>query len=76
MATYISPDHSHEMRQNLLFLREYAKRAIVEEDSSLTVLEDVKEAVVEEMWKTRQSLQLTERDLVVLMFKGVLPQCY
>jgi hypothetical protein len=74
MATYTPPDPRHEMQQNLLFLREYAKRSIVEEDPSLAVLADVKEAIIDEVWQTRESLKLTERDLVVLLLKGVLPQ--
>lgn len=75
MGTYTPPDPKHNMRQNVSFLREYAKRVIVEGDRSLTALEDVREALVEEVWKTAESFQLTERDLVMLLYKDVLPRC-
>ena len=73
MAAHKPPDPRHEMHQNLLFLREYAKKVLVEGDQSLTALEDVKEAIVEEVWKAGESYRLTERDLVMLLYKGVLP---
>ena len=76
MTTYTPQDLKHEMRQNLQFLREFARRAMVEGDTSLSALEDVKEAIVDEVWKAGAALGLTERDLVVLLYKGVLPQCY
>jgi hypothetical protein len=63
------------MHQNLAFLREYARRVIVGEDDSLNALEDIKEALIQEVWKTGQSFKLTERDLEVLLYKGVLPEC-
>jgi hypothetical protein len=76
MTTYTPPDPKHAMRQNLRFLREYAKRVILEKDESLTALEDVKEALIEEVWRAGESFQLTERDVAILLYKGVLPQCY
>ncbi len=76
MTTLTPPDPKKSMRQNLTFLREYAKRVIVEGDDSLTPLEDVKDALVGEIWKAGKTFQLTERDLVTLLYKGVLPECY
>jgi hypothetical protein len=76
MTTYTPPDPKHSMRQNLTFLREYARRVILEGDESLTALEDVKEALIEEVWRAGESFRLTERDVVILLYKGVLPQCY
>ena len=76
MVTYTPPDPKHAMQQNLLFLREYAKKVILEGDESLTALEDVKEALIKEVWRVGESFQLTERDVAVLLYKGVLPQCY
>jgi hypothetical protein len=76
MATYTPPDPKHSMRQNLMFLREYAKRVILEGDDSLTALEDVKEALIEEVWRAGKSFHLTERDVMILLYKGVLPECY
>ena len=70
------PDPKKAMQQNLTFIREYAKRVIVEGDSSLTPLEDVKDALVQEVWKTGDIFKLTKRDVVILMYKGVLPECY
>jgi hypothetical protein len=76
MTTVSPPDPKKVMQQNLAFLREYARRAVVGEDDSLSALEDIKEALIQEVWKTGQSFKLTERDLVVLLYKGVLPECY
>lgn len=76
MTTLTPPDPKKVMQQNLAFLREYARRAIVGEDDSLNALEDIKEALIQEVWNTGQSFKLTERDLVVLLYKGVLPECY
>ncbi len=76
MTTLIPPDPKKAMRQNLTFLREYAKRVIVQGDDSLTPLEDVKDALIKEVWKTGDAFKLTKRDVVTLMYKGVLPECY
>jgi hypothetical protein len=76
MTTYTPPDPKHPMRQNLTFLREYVRRVILEKDESLTALGDVKEALIEEVWKAGESFQLTERDVAILLYKGVLPECY
>ncbi len=76
MTTLTPPDPRKAMRQNLTFLREYAKRVIVEGDDSLTPLEDVKDALVEEVWKNGKTFKLTDRDVTMLLYKGVLPECY
>ena len=76
MSTLTPPDPKKAMRQNLTFLREYAKRVIVDGDDSLTPLEDVKDALVQEIWKSGENFNLTKRDVVMLLYKGVLPECY
>ena len=75
MTTLTPPDPKKVMHKNLAFLREYARRVIVGEDDSLNALEDIKEALIEEVWQTGQSFKMTERDLAVLLYKGVLPEC-
>ena len=74
MATMISVDPKKVMRQNLAFLREYASRAILEGDTSLAPLEDVKDSMLRELWASGSAFCLTERDLAVLLYRGVLPQ--
>ncbi|MFQ6026572.1 MAG: hypothetical protein ACE5Q6_03540 [Dehalococcoidia bacterium] len=65
------------MRENLEFLREYARRVIVEDDDTLTPIEDFKDALMGEYLAVGQSFQLTERDLVVLIFRGLpIPEYY
>ena len=59
------------LRDNMAFLRKYAKRVIVDQDESLTPLGDVKTALVQDVWNAGRSFGLTERDLVVLIFQGV-----
>ncbi|MDA0733229.1 MAG: hypothetical protein O2909_05315 [Chloroflexi bacterium] len=76
MTTLTPPDPRKAMRQNLTFLREYAKRVIVEGDDSLTPLEDVKDALMQEVRKNGKGFNLTDRDVVMLLYKGVLPECY
>jgi hypothetical protein len=75
MTALTTPDPSQSLRQNLNFLREYAKRVIVDGDDSLTPLEDVKDALVQEVWKTGKSFKLTDRDVAMLLYKGILPEC-
>jgi hypothetical protein len=76
MTTLTPPDPRKAMRQNLTFLREYAKRVIVEGADSLTPLDDVKDALVQEVRRSGKSFNLTYRDVALLMYKGVLPECY
>lgn len=76
MVTLTPPEPKKAMRQNLTFLREYAKRVIVDGDDSLTPLEDVKDALIQEVWKNGETFGLTQRDMVTLLYKGVLPECY
>ena len=60
MTTLTPPDPRKTMRQNLTFLREYAKRVIVEGDDSLTPLDDVKDALVQEVRKSGKSFNLAD----------------
>ena len=76
MPTLIQSDPQQALRDNMVFLREYAKRVIVEKDESLTPLGDVKmgdvkTALVQDVWNAGRSYRLTERDLVVLIYQGV-----
>jgi hypothetical protein len=71
MPILVPADPQQAIRDNLVFLREYAKRVIVEKDESLTPLGDVKTALVQDVWNAGRSYGLTERDLVVLIYQGV-----
>lgn len=72
MTTIVQPDPKQAMRQNMAFLREYARRVILEGDDTLTPLEDVKEALISEIWDLGKAFRLTERDLMVLLYRGML----
>ena len=61
-------------RENLKFLREYARRLLAENDDSLVVIEDFKEVLMKEYLAVGGSMGLTERDLMVLVFKDILHQ--
>ncbi len=74
MATMTSTDPKKAMRQNLAFLKEYANRVILEGDTSLSPLTDVKDALIRDFWNCGSAFNLTERDLVVLLYRGLLPQ--
>jgi hypothetical protein len=63
------------MRENLKFLREYARRLLTEEDDSLSPMEDFKDILMKEFLAVGKSLKLTERDLMVLLFRGILDKC-
>ena len=71
MPTLIQSNPQQALRDNMVFLREYAKRVIVEKDESLTPLGDVKTALFQDVWNAGRSYGLTERDLVVLIYQGV-----
>ncbi len=62
------------LQENLVFLREYAKLLLVEEDESLTPIEDFKDVLMQEFLAMGTYLQLTERDMMVLVFKDILAQ--
>lgn len=64
------------MRRNIQFLREYAKRSLVQRNDRIRHLDNVKSAILDEVWKASESFRLTERDVVVLIYKGVLPDCW
>ena len=74
MATMITADPKKVMRQNLAFLREYASRVILNDDTSLSPLENVKDSLIQEFWASGSAFRLTERDLAVLLYRGLLPQ--
>ena len=61
-------------QENLVFLREYAKLLLVEEDESLTPIEDFKDVLMQEFLAMGTYLQLTERDMMMLVFKDILDQ--
>lgn len=60
------------MRGRLLLLREYARRVVAQGDDTLDPLEDLKDHLMGEYWAQGKSLKLTERDLVVLLYRGLL----
>ena len=62
------------LQENLVFLREYAKLLLVEEDESLTPIEDFKDVLMQEFLAMGTYLQLTERDMMMLVFKDILDQ--
>ena len=62
------------IRENLKFLREYARRLLAENDDSLVAIEDFKEVLMKEYLAVGSSMGLTERDLMVLVFKDILDQ--
>jgi len=76
MTTLTPPDPRKAMRQNLPFLRAYAKRVVLEGDDSLTPLDDVKDALVQEVRKNGKSFNLADRTVAMLTYKGVFPECY
>ena len=57
---------------NRLVLREYARRVIVEKDRSLAMLQDLMGGLMRDYLRQGESLRLTQRDLVVLLYRGVL----
>ncbi len=65
-------DPKDVIRENLKFLREYAKRLLAENDDSLVPIEDFKEVLMKEYLAVGASMGLTERDLMVLMFRNIL----
>ncbi len=74
MPTLIQANPEQALRDNMVFLREYAKRVIVEKDEGLGLLGDVKSALVQDVWNAGQSYGLTERDMVVLIYQNVFPK--
>jgi hypothetical protein len=71
MTTLAPMDPKEVMRQNLTFLRAYARRVIVEGDDALTPIEDVKDVLAQELIKLGRSFNLTDRDLAMMMFQGI-----
>ena len=67
-------DPKDVIRENLKFLREYARRLLAENDDSLVAIEDFKEVLMKEYLAVGGSMGLTERDLMVLVFKDILHQ--
>ncbi|HLF05148.1 MAG TPA: hypothetical protein VI855_08025 [Dehalococcoidia bacterium] len=73
--TMLAPmDPKEVIRQNLTFLRAYARRVIVEGDDALTPIEDVKDVLAQEFVTLGRSFQLTDRDLALLIFHGIWEQ--
>jgi hypothetical protein len=68
-------DPKDVIRENLKFLREYARRLLLEEDDGLTVIEDFKDVLMQEFLAVGKPLKLTERDMMLLLFRGILDKC-
>ena len=60
------------MQENLVFLREYARLLLIEEDETLTPVEDFKDVLMQEILAMGTYLKLTERDMMLLIFKDIL----
>ncbi len=60
------------MQENLVFLREYARLLLIEEDETLTPVEDFKDVLMQEYRAMGTYLKLTERDMMLLIFKDIL----
>ena len=56
------------LQDNLGILRESARRAVVAREDVLSLVEDDKHHLTREVQSAAESLQLTERDMVVLMY--------
>jgi hypothetical protein len=65
-------DPKEVIREDLKFLREYARRLLLEEDDTLADIEDFKDILMEEFLTVGRALKLTDRDMVVLLFRGML----
>ena len=74
MTTLTPPDPRKAMRQNLTFLREYAKRVIVEGAVHPDFLRQRFLNIVRGVRKNGKSFNLTDRDVAMLIYKGVLPK--
>lgn len=74
MATPNPPDPKRVMDLNLQFLRQYAKRVMVEGEDTPTALDDVTAELLEEVWNAAETFRLTPRDVVILLYKGILPE--
>ena len=59
------------MGESLKFLRECARRALVEKDDTVILTQDLKEARMREFMAIGNSFELTERDMVVLLYKSI-----
>ena len=68
-------DPKEVILQNLKFLGEYARRLLVGDDDSLVPIEDFKDVLMKEYLAVGDTLCLTERDLMMLVFKNILDQC-
>ena len=61
--------------ENLKFPREYARRLLVENYDSLVPIKDFKDVLMIEYLAVGDTLGLTERDLMMLVFENILDQC-
>ena len=68
-------DPKEVIREDLKFLREYARRLLLEEDDTLADIEDFKDILMEEFLTVGRALKLTDRDMMVLLFRGILDRC-
>ena len=59
------------MRENLEFLKKYAKRALLDKDDTLILIEDIKAIRMQAFLAAGKSLKLTDRDIVVLLYKSM-----
>ena len=62
------------MHVNLVFLGEYARLRLIEEDATWPPVEDFKDVLMQEFMAMGTYLKLTERDMMLLLFKDILSQ--
>ena len=59
------------MREHLPFLRKCARLGIVERDDSILLIEDIKETKMRDFMAAGKSLNFTDRDLIVHLYKSI-----
>lgn len=68
-------DPKEVLRQSLQSLRACTTSAVIERDSDIPAIPDSKDVLMQEFLAAGRSLELTERDLVVLLYKVVWDPC-
>ncbi len=68
-------DPKEILRRSLESLRACATSAAIARESAIAPITDPKDALMQEFLETGRSIGLTERDLVVLLYKGIWDPC-
>jgi len=56
MSALLRPESRRALQDNLEFLLAYAERVVVEGGDGLTLVEDVENALIQEVWSASESL--------------------